>query len=234
MAIKHTISNLEEVDEAFRSHYKPADVADPAKGFVLDVDGAPQPEDVGGLKRALERLRIEKAEAIELAKKAGGSTEELESLRKSHDSIVKELKGKIEQTEAQARASFHDKTVTDLANKLGGKNAHLWAPHIRSRLVIEAPDGTNLVRVLGKDGKASALSLEDLVSEFKADELFAPILQMGQASGSGTPGGGSSNGGAGGGTGKVGNFTELPANPTSAQLLDWLAKNSTPGFKPVV
>ena len=228
MAIKHSIAKLEDVDEAIRSHYKAVDAADPSKGFVVDLDGAPQPEDVGPLKRALERLKIEKAEAIELAKKNGVSPEEMEALRKSHETIVKELKTKIDQTEAQARSAFHEKTVTELAVELGGDKAALWVPHIASRLVIEAPDGTNLIRVLGKDRKASALSLDDLKNELKNDKLFAPILQAGRASGSGTPGGGSSSGGAGGGAGTP----QLPANATAAQKVEWLAKLNTPGFTP--
>jgi len=229
MAIKHTIAKLEDVDEGIRSHYKVVDAADPSKGFVVDLDGAPQQEDVGGLKRALERLRIEKAEAIEALKSKGGTTEELESLRKSHETIVKELKLKIDQTEGQARSAFKEKTVSELAAELGGENAALWVPHIESRLVIEAPDGTNLIRVLGKDRKASALSLEDLKTELKSDKLFAPILQAGRASGSGTPGGGSSNGGAGGGAGEK---AKLPVNATPAQKVEWLRSQNTPGYTP--
>ena len=158
-----------------------------------------------------------------------GSSEELEALRKSHEAIVKELKGKIEASEVSARQSFHKKTVTELAVKLAGENAPLLEPHIHSRIVIEAPDGTNLVRVLGKDGKASALSLDDLVNEFKAEKLYAPILQAGRASGSGTPGGGSNNGGAGGGSGEK---AKLPANATPAQKVEWLRQQNTPGYTP--
>lgn len=228
MAIKHSIAKLEDVDEAIRSHYKAVDAADPSKGFVVDLDGAPQPEDVGGLKRALERLRVEKAEAVEALRLKGGTSEELEALRSSHETIVKALKTKITETETQARSAFHEKTVSELAAKLGGDNAALWVPHIAPRLVIEAPDGTNLIRVLGKDRKASALSLDDLENELKNDKLFAPILQAGRASGSGTPGGGSSSGGAGGGAGTP----QLPANATAAQKVEWLRQQNTPGFTP--
>ena len=93
MAIKHTIAKLEDVDEAFRSHYKPADPADVSKGFVLDLEGAPAPEDTGALKRALERVRAEKDEALAQLKAKGTSTEEMEALRKSADEQIKTLTG---------------------------------------------------------------------------------------------------------------------------------------------
>jgi hypothetical protein len=228
MAIKHTIAKLEDVDEAFRSHYKPADPADVSKGFVLDLEGAPAPEDTGALKRALERVRAEKDEALAQLKAKGTSTEEMEALRKSADEQIKTLKEQIKTSENKAREAFLEKQVTDLATQLAGTRAAVLAPHIRNRLVIEAPDGTNIVRVLGKDGKASALSVEDLVKEIKADELFAPVIQAGRASGSGASGAGSSAGGAGGGAGKP----ELPKNATPAQKVEWLAKQNTPGFTP--
>lgn len=229
MALKHTVAKLEDVEEVFRSHYKAVDAADPSKGFVLDVDGAPQPEDVGSLKRALEHVRREKDEAIALAKANGSkTTEEIEALRKSADAQIKALKDQIAEADNRARQAFLDKSVSELAAELGGTRAGLLLPHLKNRLVVEAPDGVPLVRVLGKDGKASALSLEDLKTEFKKDELFAPVIQAGRASGSGASGSGSSNGGAGGSSGaKAG---ELPPNATPSQLAKWLKDNGTPGF----
>lgn len=232
MAIKHNIKTLEEVDEVLRSHYKPVDSTDPTKGFVLDVAGAPAPEDTGALKRALEHVRKEKEDALEALRQKGSTTEEMEALRKSSATQIDELRKKITQAEQKERSALLDKTVADIAAELAGQHAGLLVPHLRQRLVIESPDGVNLTRVLGKDLKASALSLDDLKAEVKADPLFAPVLQAGRASGSGTAGSGSSVGGAGGGTERVGNLTKLPANATLAQTVDWLAQNQTPGFAP--
>ena len=230
MALKFNIKALEEVDEALRSQYKPADANDATKGFVLDVDGIPQGEDVGALKRSLENAKLEKTAALEKAKKAG---EDVEAVRKSLDSQMDALKKQISDAEAKSRGALLDKTVTELATELGGEAAALLVPHLRPRLVVESPDGTDLLRVLGPDGKASALSVEDLKNEFKQSEIFAPVIQAGRASGSGASEGGSSSGGAGGGTGSVAGFNGmLPANATPAQLTAWLAQQNTPGFTP--
>ena len=228
MAVKHTIAKLEDVDEVFRSHYKPVDAADPTKGYQLDIDGAPQQEDTGALKRALEHVRAELKVKEAALKEKGSTSEDLEAVRKSADAKINELRDQIKQAEKRAQAAALDKTVSELAAELAGNRAGLLVPHIAKRLVIESPDGNNIVRVLGKDGKASALSVEDLKNEIKADELFAPVIQAGRATGSGASGSGSSTGGAGGGAGKPAG--ELPKNATPAQTVQWLKDQGTPGF----
>ena len=229
MAIKFNIKALEDVEEGLRSQYKAVDAADPSKGFVLDVDGLPQQEDVGALKRALDHERSNAKEAIEKARREG-NTAEMEALRKSYDGKVADLQKQIKDVELKARGSLHDKTVSELALELGGaKFAKVLEPHLRSRVSIESPDGTDIVRFLSPDGKASALSREDLKKEFETSEIFAPLIQGGRASGSGTPGGGSSSGGAGGSAG--GSANPLPNNPTPADKVAWLRQQNVPGFK---
>ena len=229
MALKHTVAKIEDIEEVFRSHYKPVDAADLSKGYVIDLDGAPQPEDTGSLKRALEHVRREKDELVAQAKASGTkTTEEVEAVRRSANDKIKALEAQIAEADGRARQAFLDKTVSEMAAELGGNSAGIFVPHLKNRLVVEAPDGVPLVRVLGKDGKASALSPEDLKSEFKADKLFAPVIQAGRASGSGTSGGQSSQGGAGGGSGKK--VGELPKNATPSQITKWLEETGTPGF----
>ena len=92
MAIKFSIKALEEVDEALRPQYKAVDANDPTKGFVLDVDGLPQPEDVGALKRSLENAKNERNAAIEKARRAG---EDVEAVRKSLDTQMEGLRKQI-------------------------------------------------------------------------------------------------------------------------------------------
>lgn len=227
MAIKFNIKALEDVDEGLRSQYKAVDAADPSKGFVLDVDGLPQQEDVGALKRSLEHAKREKAEALEKARKA---SEDTEAVRSSFDGKIADLQKQIKDVELKARGSLHDKTVSELALELGGaKFAKVLEPHLRSRVSIESPDGTDIVRFLSPDGKASALSREDLKKEFETSEIFAPLIQGGRASGSGTPGGGSSSGGAGGSAG--GSANPLPNNASPADKVAWLRQQNVPGFK---
>ena len=223
MALKHNISKLEEVEEAFRSHYKAVDAADPEKGFVLDVEGAPQPEDTTALKNALERVRAEKEAATKLAKKNG---EDLEAVRASFEPQLETLRKQIKASEEKAKEATFEKTLGDFATSVFGENADVLTPYVKQRLAM---DENNIVRVLGKDGKASALSLEDLKTEFKNDKKFAPFVQAGRSSGSGASDDSNTNGGAGGG-GRVGNFTKMPENATASELTNWLAQNKTPGF----
>ena len=194
---------------------------------MLDVDGLPQQEDVGALKRSLEHAKREKAEALEKARKA---SEDTEAVRSSFDGKIADLQKQIKDVELKARGSLHDKTVSELALELGGaKFAKVLEPHLRSRVSIESPDGTDIVRFLSPDGKASALSREDLKKEFETSEIFAPLIQGGRASGSGTPGGGSSSGGAGGSAG--GSANPLPNNASPADKVAWLRQQNVPGFK---
>ena len=198
MAIKFNINALEDVDEGLRSQYKAVDAADPTKGFVLDVDGLPQPEDVGALKRSLENAKREKQEALERLKNSGNSTAEFEALRKSSDAKIEALQQQIKDGEKKTRASLLEKTVSEIANELGGADyAQAFVPHLRGRLAIETADGKDITRVLGNDGKASALSVEDLKNEFKNNKIFQPLIVGGKASGSGATSN-TSNGGAGG------------------------------------
>lgn len=223
MALKHTISKLEEVEEAFRSHYKAVDAADPEKGFVLDVEGAPQPEDTTALKNALERVRAEKETALKEAKKKG---EDLEAVRASFEPQLETLRKQIKETQEQAKQANFEKALGDFATSVFGQNADVLAPYVKQRLAL---DESGIVRVLGKDGKASALSLEDLKNEFKTDKKFAPFVQAGRSSGSGASDDNNTNGGAGS-AGRVGNFTKMPENATPAQIVNWLAQNNTQGF----
>lgn len=86
-----------------------------------------------------------------------------------------------------------DNVATTIANELALQgSASVLLPHVRARLAVDYVDGQPITRVLGADGKPSALTLDELKQELSANEAFAPIIAGSKASGGGA---GGSNGG---------------------------------------
>lgn len=184
MGLKYKIDKLEDAEENVRGLYAPVDAADPTKGFQLSVEGIPQPEDTAALKNALERERAAKEKALEEARAKGG---DVEAIRKDADARIAALQKQVDDVAKESKKAMRDKTAQELASKLFGEHAEVVLPHIQKRLRWADEDGKTIIRVLGADGKASAASLSDLEAEFKANKAFAPILKVGNASGSGAP-----------------------------------------------
>ena len=152
------------------------------------------------LQSELERFKTKHAEAEKHRKKAekeysslsnkfAEETGDLESIKKSYTERMTDLENKLDETkkfyQERDKTSAIDKAVRDFAASLivPGKES-IIEPHIRSRLTAEIIDNDPVVRVL-KDGKISALSLDDLKKEFKSNELFAEFIRHSDASGSG-------------------------------------------------
>ena len=193
MALKRQVTTLEEVGESFREHYKPIEGG--GVGFVLDVEGA---EDTGALKRALDRVRDEKDQAIALAKQKGEDLANVEASWKGKlDEATKAHDASVKNTLSALKRATSDRIVADLSTKLAGDAADLLAPHISSRIKIEL-DGANAIhRVLDKEGRASALSLTDLEAELRADPRFARVIVASKGSGSGASKDSKTSGGGG-------------------------------------
>lgn len=195
MGLKYKVEKIEDVDEKFRDLYTQADKDDATKGFVLAVDELPQPEDTSALKNALERERARADKAIADARAKG---EDVEAIRKDSESRIKNLQEQIESVAKDAKKALRDKTAFELATKLFGDSAEIALPAIKTRLRWADEDGKTVIRVLGTDGKASAASLTDLEAELRGNKAYAPILKVGQASGSGASQGTPLAGGMGG------------------------------------
>ncbi|WEM33661.1 head scaffolding protein [Pseudomonas phage PSA-KC1] len=56
-------------------------------------------------------------------------------------------------------------------------------PHIKSRLMADFEGDTPVTRVLDKDGKPSALTIDELANEFVANKDFSAIITASKASG---------------------------------------------------
>lgn len=76
-----------------------------------------------------------------------------------------------------------DGVAQKIATELAGENASVLVPHIKTRLKAEYDGDTPLTRVLDKDGKMSAASIEDLKKEFAGEKAFKPLIISSNATG---------------------------------------------------
>lgn len=193
MVMKLRVASLDEVDPAFHAEYKPD-----GEGFVLDVEG--ESPGIEAMRRARDnekeahkttKSRLKEIETemdamrTQLADKTGNSDTIHKSWEKKfaekcaeYDNIISGLNGSLSKVTVGSAA----KALSQLFIVPSFAEAN-----IRARLTTEIVDGEAVVRVLDKNGKASAMSLEDLEKEFKNDKELAPALKGSGGSGGGNP-----------------------------------------------
>lgn len=229
--LKYELENLDGVEESVKSLYEEKDGK-----YVLKIEGIPQPQqhsDEGLRKKVDELLAEKKAEqqkrkeaeeqaALEHARKKG----DIDALEKSwgekFTARETELLNEKKSLEAQVYKLTVGSKATELAAKLAvpGSDSVLL-PHISNRLQVETVDGEIKIRVLDLQGKPSALSIEDLEKEFRANEAFKPLIRASNASGSGA------SGGQGGGA------TKKPSEMNQTERAAW-QKDDPEGFAQAV
>jgi len=223
MALQLVVDSLDGIEENARQFY----VESNGK-FKLDVDGIDRADSV---QAAIQREREARKEAERRLKEFGNISkddiEELENLRneaakaKGADELVareraraaKELALRDERTahyKTIAEEAELRKSVSELVSKHKG-NQRALEPHLRSAIRIEEVDG-KFVAV-----PKSALSLDEVISTFKADPDFAGCFYD-----SGKSGGGASGGGAGAGrkTINLNDFNKLAPKDRAAFMQD--------------
>lgn len=175
-------------------------------------------EAVDGLKTALEKEKAEKAAfGKKLAEYDAAKQKEIEAERKKaleeartsgdfakieadYQRQLKELKQANEKAEKDRLAQVEKEAVNNAAGELAKMfvSPSLATPAIRARLKAEIVDGKAIIRVLDKDGNASASSVEDLKKEFLTDKELKSSIVASKGSGGGstqsTSGGGSTDG----------------------------------------
>lgn len=232
MALKAVLQNLDGVPENLRSEYKEQEGK-----FYLDIDGIDDHHAVGALVRA---KGYEKENARKAGEKVTQLTADLEKLQGELDDLRKNgiPKGDVERLEQSYKDKFgkKEKELSDkiealtksleghliegqamkLAGEISAKPEYIEAilPHIRSRMKLESSEsGDHIVRILDKDGKPSALNMDDLKKEVLGSKALAPLLSGSKASGGGA------NGGQGGGAATRNNkkFSEL----TERERVEW-------------
>lgn len=214
MALKAVLQNLDGVPESVRGEYVERDGK-----FYLDIESLDDHDGVGALKRAkdYEKENARKAkergdqlqsdldkanEALDELKKKGVPKGDVERLEESYKDKLKkketELTATIDSLKSQLNRHLVEEQSMKLATDMALKPEFIEGilPHIRSRLSLESNEGgEQVVRILDKEGKASALNMDDLKKEVGAMKALQPLMKGTNAKGGGAGGGNSENGG---------------------------------------
>lgn len=190
--------------EGVQSYYKKGDDG----SFSLQVE-----DDSGELRRAKEREAVGRRSAEkrvteleeEIATLSGMDADKRKDVRLLEQSYQDKIK--TVEKDLTVKLDGKNKTITDLlvnsnatalASALGGQNAAILMPHVRSRINVDLTGEEPVLRILDKEGKVSALTVDDLKKEFLEDKTFSAIIVGSKATGSGAPGGHEGSGRASG------------------------------------
>lgn len=181
-----------------------------AKGddYVLQVEGLPESkkdDDSSGLvaknKELLDELKQFKGKAREQEEAARKAAEEAAKKSGDIDALEKSWQEKLDKANADSQAaneklqaSLNGLLVDNVAQKLASEiglqgSESILIPHIKQRLAAEERDGQHRTVVRDLEGKASALTLEELKNEFINNPAFAPVIVGSKANGGGATNG---------------------------------------------
>jgi len=191
MALKKKLTKAEH--EKLPDHLK-AEYIEDGEGFRLDVDGE---EDTGALKRAKDREaqlrkdaekeakelreRLESIEGDDARKKGDIATLE-KSWQSKLDKQRDEYEAKVSKLTSHTTTTLVDNVASQIAHKISNAPAVIM-PHIKSRLMADFEGDAPVTRILDKDGKPSAMTIDDLSAEFIANKDFSAIITASKASG---------------------------------------------------
>jgi hypothetical protein len=205
--IEFKLDSLENIDESLQGLYEQTDT-----GYQLKVTGIPEPEkeDLSGLKNKVDELLREKKAASQKAREAAEEAEaaRLEAAKKGNDTEALdkswqekfnarevELKKELEELSGTLVKLTSGQTATKIAAEIAVQgSADVLLPHLEKRLRTEFRDGSPVTVVLDKDGKPSAMSIDELKAEFQNSAAFAPLIVGTKANGAGRTGGNESSG----------------------------------------
>jgi len=187
------------------------------KLYVADGDGYKIPlqedDDPAALRRARDRerddakalradlgaLRTKITELEGKTARENGDVKALEtSWQKKYTDREKELTGVIDGFKQEITKSLVKQAIGQISSAVTAKpeDAELLEPHIAGRFdVVFDSENKAQLKIKDKEGKLSALSLEDLQKEILADPKFGKIVVASKASGSGAGGGRNNSGG---------------------------------------
>jgi len=139
---------------------------------------------------AEKHRKAKEKEAREAAEAAARSSGDIETLETSYKEKIGNMQTEWDAEKQKYVSTIEELTVGAAAESLAAKlavegSAAVLVPHIRSRLKMEYDsNGKTIVKVV-KDGKPSAMSMEDLEMEFKNNAAFATVVKGSNASGGG-------------------------------------------------
>lgn len=205
--IEFKLDSLENIDETLQGLYEQTDT-----GYQLKVTGIPEPEkeDLSGLKNKVDELLREKKAASQKAREAAEEADaaRLEAAKKGNDTeaLDKSWQEKFNAREVELKKELDElsgtlvkltsgQTATKIAAEIAVQgSADVLLPHLEKRLRTEFRDGSPVTVVLDKDGKPSAMSIDELKAEFQNSAAFAPLIVGTKANGAGRTGGNESSG----------------------------------------
>jgi hypothetical protein len=182
MKLKYLLNSTayNSLDDAHKEFY----IAGDKDGeYVLDIDGLPQGEDTGPLKRGLE---AEKGKSKELKRQLDEANAKIadfpdvEALKKTHETETAKLK-------TFADKSLKDGVAMSIASKISNA-PKLLAPEIAARISVDMTGDEPKTVFLDKDGKPDAtLTVEKISEEFVANPDYKAIIVASKATGGGAP-----------------------------------------------
>lgn len=205
--IEYQLESLENIDETLQGLYEQTDT-----GYQLKVTGIPEPEkeDLSGLKNKVDELLREKKAASQKAREAAEEADaaRLEAAKKGNDTeaLDKSWQEKFNAREVELKKELDElsgtlvkltsgQTATKIAAEIAVQgSADVLLPHLERRLRTEFRDGSPVTVVLDRDGKPSAMSVDELKAEFQNSAAFAPLIVGTKANGAGRTGGNESSG----------------------------------------
>lgn len=175
-------------------------------------------EEAAKLKGKLDQFETAKAAEIEAARKKAVEEARTKGDFKTVEDDYKRRIKELEEANRKAATERENAIKAEAVNKQVDELAKMFVSpalaksFIKSRLTAELVDGSPIVRVLDKDGKASAASVEDLKKEYLTDsELKSSLVaSKGSGGGSGLP---PVSGGAGSGDNATNKFDAANASP---------------------
>lgn len=221
MALKLEVTTLDEVPEAARSLYKEADGK-----FLLDVDVEPAVrtatskankeaadfrhkvkawEKLGKSPEEIEDLLVAHARAEEEKAAKGGEWDKLKlQMVEKHGKELEGERAKGMRLRGTLERHLIDGAATAAIAEAKGV-PQLLLPHVRAHVRVVEENDEFVARVVDAkgdprvDSKGNFMSIGDLVSEMRQNEVFGRAFESSGAGGSGTPpngGGGKPPGGA--------------------------------------
>ena len=141
-----------------------------------------------------ERQRIER-EALESEARKNNNLEAIENSWKEKLALREtELTSQLSQAQAKNYELTVGRQAQELAGELAKPNAQRQlAKEIKERLTLDENEN---IRVLDLQGKPSALTIDELKAQLRADPTYQDIIIINNSSGGGATGGGNGGGAA--------------------------------------
>lgn len=199
MALKKSLTKkeYEKLSESFQELYSENDDGT----YTLDIEGD---EDVSSLKRAKEHEVAKRKEEAKKRREAEAKLKEYEDAKAEQEEENHKKAGDVDALDkkwqkkhadalsakelevATLKSKLSSLMVDSVANQIATEIStvpELLAPFLQKRLSLDLESDIPTTRVLDDKGELSALTLDELKSEFSENPKYAAIMRASKASG---------------------------------------------------